>query len=350
MKKRFLLTIVTLLLMSTLALFTLIGCNNIEDDDVEEYVTLRYVSDGTELIGYLASGEAEYGVLGEPAATRANAKTGSTTIFSIQELWNGATNTTGGFPQASVFVNSSILNGSHDAFIDWFIAKLEESATWVSANGADASAALESAGSVALKGINNAMIQKSNIQIIRAEAAKNSVHTYLSVLNSFDPQTIGGSVPNDAFYASVSNTNDANNSEENTIINVCVPDGSPAIAIAKLLKDKPTYDGYTINYEIVTGANGIGPRLASGQATIAIAPTNAGATQYNKNNGKYKLVATAVQGALYMVGKGELSGDTIQEQLNSLKGKTIYNIGQGATPDLTLRYILDYYNIPYRIS
>ncbi len=348
MKKRFLLTFVTLMLISTLALFTLIGCDNRDND--ESYITLRYVGDGSELIGLLESGDASYGVLGEPAATRANAKTGSSTLFSIQDLWNGVTNTTGGFPQASVFINNDILDGNHDAFIDWFLTKLDESATWASSNASEASSALLSAGSASLKGLSNAMIQKCNIKIIRANSAKSSVNTYLSVLHGFDPQTVGGSIPNDSFYASLNNGATAQNNDDNVVINVCVPDGSPAIAIAKLLKDKPTYEGYTINYEIVTGANGIGPRLATGQATIAIAPTNAGATQFNKNNGRYKLAATAVQGALYMVGKGEISGDTIQEQLESLRGKTVYNIGQGATPDLTFRYILDYYNIPYRVS
>ncbi len=155
-----------------------------------------------------------------------------------------------------------------------------------------------------------------------------------------------------ALFTLVGCTGDDNDQNPNSPveIKVCVPDGSPAIAIAKLLKDVPSYEGYNISYEVVTGAEGIGARLASGQATIAIAPTNAGATQYNKNNGKYKLVATAVQGALYMVGKGEVSGNTTQEKLASLKGKTVYNIGQGATPDLTFKYILDYYNIPYQAT
>ena len=153
-----------------------------------------------------------------------------------------------------------------------------------------------------------------------------------------------------ALFTLIGCDNRDNDDSDPIVINVCVPDGSPAIAIAKLLKDKPTFDGYQINYEVVTGSEGIGARLASGQATIAIAPTNAGATQYNKNNGKYKLVATAVQGALYMVGKGEVVGNTIQEQLSSLKGQTVYNIGQGATPDLTFKYILDYYDIPYQAT
>ena len=134
------------------------------------------------------------------------------------------------------------------------------------------------------------------------------------------------------------------------VINVCVPDGSPAIAIAKLIKSHPEFEGYKINYEVVTGAEGIGARLASGQATIAIAPTNVGAIQYNANNGRYRLVATAVQGALYMVGKGEVVGTTTQEKLNSLKGKTVYNIGQGATPDLTFKYVLETYDIPYQVT
>ena len=152
-----------------------------------------------------------------------------------------------------------------------------------------------------------------------------------------------------ALFTLVGCVNDNGNDNSDTIeIKVCVPDGSPAIAIAKLLKDAPEFEGYNLSYEVVTGQEGIGARLVSGEATIAIAPTNVGATQYNKNNGKYKLVATAVQGALYMVGKGELSGNTIEEKLNSLKGQTVYNIGQGATPDLTFKYILDYYNVPYQ--
>ena len=144
--------------------------------------------------------------------------------------------------------------------------------------------------------------------------------------------------------------NDDNNGDSGSDpinVKVVVPDGSPAITIAKMLADQPVYDGYKVSYEIVSGAQAIGAKLANGEANIAIAPTNVGATLYNKSK-NIKLVATAVQGALYMVGKQNLVGNTTQEKLNSLKGKTVYNIGQAATPGYTFKYILDYFDIPYQ--
>lgn len=136
----------------------------------------------------------------------------------------------------------------------------------------------------------------------------------------------------------------------NTTINVVVPDGSPAIALAKLFKDKPVFDGYTINLTIVDGADAIKTKLLNGEANVAIAPTNIGAIIYNNGGQKIKLVATDIQGSLYMVGKEQLSGETFKEKLESLKGKTVYNIGQGATPDITFKYALDVYGIPYEVT
>ena len=129
-------------------------------------------------------------------------------------------------------------------------------------------------------------------------------------------------------------------------INVIVPDGSPAIALAKMINDNDAPEGYKINYRIVEGATNIGTSIAQGSADVAIAPTNLLSTIYN-NTGSGKLVGTIVQGALYMVGKTALPGDTTAEKLASLKGKVVYNIGQGATPDLTFKYILEHFDIEY---
>lgn len=147
-------------------------------------------------------------------------------------------------------------------------------------------------------------------------------------------------------------TNNDNPDDEivNTTINVVVPDGSPAIALAKLFKDKPVFNGYTVNLTIVDGADAIKTKLLNGEANVAIAPTNIGAIIYNNGGQNIKLVATDIQGSLYMVGKEQLSGETFKEKLESLKGKTVYNIGQGATPDITFKYALDVYGIPYQVT
>lgn len=133
---------------------------------------------------------------------------------------------------------------------------------------------------------------------------------------------------------------------QNYTINIVVPDGSPAIALAKMINDNDAPKGYTVNYTIVNGAQEIATRIANGSADIAIAPTNILSTIYN-NTKSGKLVGTVVQGALYMVGKNAPAGETTLEKLNSLKGKVVYNIGQGATPDLTFKYIMDAYEIEY---
>lgn len=141
------------------------------------------------------------------------------------------------------------------------------------------------------------------------------------------------------------NTGDGTTPETVTV-NVVVPDGSPAIAIAKLVSENPTFAGYDISYTIVEGATQISAAILNNTANIAIAPLNLGATMYNKGMG-VKLVTTNVQGSLYMVGKNMPAGATTAEKLASLKGKVVYNIGQGATPDLTFKYILDHFGIKY---
>ena len=141
------------------------------------------------------------------------------------------------------------------------------------------------------------------------------------------------------------NTGDGTTPETVTV-NVVVPDGSPAIAIAKLVSENPTFAGYDISYTIVEGATQISAAILNNTANIAIAPLNLGATMYNKGMG-VKLVTTNVQGSLYMVGKNMPADAPTAEKLASLKGKVVYNIGQGATPDLTFKYVLDHFGIGY---
>lgn len=132
-----------------------------------------------------------------------------------------------------------------------------------------------------------------------------------------------------------------------TTINVVVPDGAPALAIAKLLKDKPTFDGYKINYEIVDGVNNLKAKVTTGGADIAVLPTNLAAVFYNKElpkNEPMKLVASNIFGLFYMLGKAELTS------IDDLKGKVVYLTAQGGTPDLVFQQILTNNNIEYKVQ
>lgn len=117
-------------------------------------------------------------------------------------------------------------------------------------------------------------------------------------------------------------------------IKIYYPDGIPALAIAKMAKEKPTLDNnLTMDYEVQNTPDALIAKVVSGEADIAIVPSNVTAQVYN-NNLSYKLAATAGWGSLYMVSTQEI------KNYNYIVGRRILNIGQGLTPDIVFRYIL----------
>lgn len=124
---------------------------------------------------------------------------------------------------------------------------------------------------------------------------------------------------------------------EKTTINIAVPDGAPALAIAKLLSHSD-FDGYDVKYEIVAGATEIAAKMTTGSADIAIMPTNLAAKLYT-NGTEIKLVAGNTFGQLYVVGTEEIIS------ASALRGKKILCIGQGQVPDFMLSYVLSQYGI-----
>jgi NitT/TauT family transport system substrate-binding protein len=123
-------------------------------------------------------------------------------------------------------------------------------------------------------------------------------------------------------------------------IKIVVPDGAPALAIAKLIHDGTSLEGYNISYEVVPGATEISAKLVNGEADFAIAPTNTASILYNNNAG-IRMLSASTYGNLYLVGKNAV------DSLNGLIGSIVLIIGQGGTPDLTFRYILTQKGIPF---
>lgn len=118
------------------------------------------------------------------------------------------------------------------------------------------------------------------------------------------------------------------------------PEGTPALAIARLITDNKSISGKNVNYKIVNPSN-IAKEMQAGLSDLVIMPVNAGATLINKG-ADYKLVSVAVDGSLYLVGKSETA--TILT-MDDIKGKKIACIGQQGVPGLVFRYILKANNI-----
>ncbi len=128
---------------------------------------------------------------------------------------------------------------------------------------------------------------------------------------------------------------DTKSVEEIKEINFTVPDGLPAISVAKMIKEKPEIDkDHNLDYSIEQSSDTLATSIMKGEPDIAIVPSNLAATVYNKNK-EYKIAGTVGWGSFYIG-----SSDPEVTSVDGLKGKEVYNIGKGLTPDIIAKSIL----------
>lgn len=126
-----------------------------------------------------------------------------------------------------------------------------------------------------------------------------------------------------------------NNDNDPTTLRFAAPEGTPALAITRLVTDNKTISGYNMEYGIVASSN-IAVEMSSANADLIIMPVNAGSRLITQGAG-YKLVSVAVDGSLYLVGKAD-TATTLT--MDDIKGKKIACIGKTGTPGLVFRYIM----------
>ena len=121
-------------------------------------------------------------------------------------------------------------------------------------------------------------------------------------------------------------------------LQVYVPDGAPLLAIANIV-DSGKIGNYKANVAVSTGED-ITSKCGSGQADIAVLPTNAAVKVCSSRN-DYLLFTTNVWGLLYVIGSSDISS------LDELNGKTVSSIGLGQTGEYLFKRILDVNNVSY---
>lgn len=139
------------------------------------------------------------------------------------------------------------------------------------------------------------------------------------------------------------NKDDNKGNGNDVTLTFAAPEGTPALAIARLITDNKSISGKNVNYKIVNPSN-IAKEMQAGLSDLVIMPVNAGATLINKG-ADYKLVSVAVDGSLYLVGKIGKSETATTLTIDDIKGKRIACIGQQGVPGLVFRYILKANNI-----
>ena len=121
---------------------------------------------------------------------------------------------------------------------------------------------------------------------------------------------------------------------------VMAPDGAPALALAKMMKDGAQVGGHKLEYSVIAAAN-VAASMTNGDADVIIAPTNAGVMQ-SVNTDAYYLLGVTSWGNLYLITTND-SYKTLAESesatafLAQFADHSISSIGTNQVPDVSLK-------------
>lgn len=122
-------------------------------------------------------------------------------------------------------------------------------------------------------------------------------------------------------------------------------EGAPTLSVVNIA-DGFSYSvddySYSSSVSVAADADAVKAGMLNGDFDMAIMPLNLAAVLYNNNSDhNFKLASVNIFGVLYMVGVNSITdGD-----LSVLKGKVVYSVGQGGTPDLVFNNLLNSQNI-----
>lgn len=167
-----------------------------------EDVTLDFRSEATEVAAILAENPEAVGLLPQPFVTVALSQNDALSIImDLTEEWDKlqAEDSNSRLVTGVTIVNNDFLN-SHPDMVDAFLEEHEASALYTDNHPAEAAELIAAAEIVAKAPIAEQALPYCNITCITGEDMKEALSGYLEVLYEQAPESVGGSLPDDAFY------------------------------------------------------------------------------------------------------------------------------------------------------
>lgn len=162
-------------------------------------LTLSFTAEHTELAQLLIAGKVETAVLPEPFVTMALAKNPRLKVaLDLQKEWSVMVK--GDAYPITAFVISRDLALNHKFLVTALLSGYRESIDWVGKNPEETGKLSEGLGLGFPAALAAAAIPRLNLAFIPAAQARAGVEKFLSVFLAFDPDSIGGELPDEGFY------------------------------------------------------------------------------------------------------------------------------------------------------
>ena len=170
--------------------------------DPETDVDLNYVQATTELAPTFISGRSTISIMPEPALSMVRMKKPEAVVMlDLQEEWAGVSGNSSSYPQASLYASGAFAD-DHSEFIKAFAALYADSLDSILADPQQAGAKAASFLDTPPAPIIAKAIPGGNLRWVPAAEAREALEKYLGVLLEFAPDSVGGALPDDAFYFS----------------------------------------------------------------------------------------------------------------------------------------------------
>lgn len=168
----------------------------------EDDVTLEFKSEAAEAAAFLAEDPSAIGLLPQPFVTSALAQNDKlSVIMDMTEQWDKVqAEGSGSRLITGVTIANTQFLADHADLVDTFLREHEASIQFTSADPDKTSELIEAAGIVQKAAVAKKALPFCNISYIDGTEMKDALTGYLQVLFEQNPASVGGALPDDAFY------------------------------------------------------------------------------------------------------------------------------------------------------
>jgi NitT/TauT family transport system substrate-binding protein len=171
--------------------------NNIDPD---KDVKIEYYAAHAELATLMSSGEMVLGMLPEPNVSSVISANENVRIaLNMTEEWNKAAGNNSSLFQGCIIVNRTFADSDKKA-VDIFLDEYKNSIEYINENIEEAAQLIAENGIITKADVAQKALPNCNIVYIDGDEMKNQLSGFLKVLYEANPKSVGGTLPDDAFY------------------------------------------------------------------------------------------------------------------------------------------------------
>jgi NitT/TauT family transport system substrate-binding protein len=168
--------------------------------DPDTDVTIKYYSAHAELATLMSSGDVVLGMLPEPNVTAVMSANANVHIaLNLTDEWNKVSGGASKLIMGCIIVNRAFAEANKPA-VDAFLDEYKGSIDYVNANNAEASQLIADNGIIPKSAVAEKALPNCNIVYIDGDEMKKQLSGFLGVLFEANPASVGGTMPDDAFY------------------------------------------------------------------------------------------------------------------------------------------------------